>query len=252
MFWKQGPVPEADDIWVAGVDGCRAGWVAVIRNLSDPGDIRIRLFPAFAELLAFEPSITIIAVDMPIGLPDFIGPDGRGPEKAVRRHLGMRQSSVFSVPSRAAVYEEDYLMACETALKTSEPPRKVSKQCFYLFPKIREIDALMTPALEARVHEVHPELAFWRLNGETAMSLPKKVKSRANAEGLDQRRDLLVKHGLPASFLDQPPPRKCGRDDLLDAAANSLIAERVLRGVAEPFPSEPKQDVRGLRMAIWA
>ncbi|WP_420334529.1 DUF429 domain-containing protein [Roseibium sp.] len=245
-------MPENAGIWVAGVDGCKSGWVAVLRNLEEPAGLRLAVFPDFDGLLGYDPFLSIIAVDMPIGLPDMISPAGRGPEKAARRHLGERQSSVFSVPSRAAVYETDYRQACETAQRTSEPPRKVSKQCFYLFPKIREIDALMTPELEDRVFEVHPELAFWRLNGESEMQVPKKVKSRANSAGLDQRRDLLVSKGLPASFLDQQPPKGCGRDDLLDAAANSLIAERCLNGTAKPFPDPFRRDERGLRMAIWA
>lgn len=245
-------MPEEADIFVAGIDGCRVGWVAVIRSLQNPDAFTLKVFPAFADVLAHDPFLTVIAVDMPIGLPDFIAAEGRGPEKAARKHLGMRQSSVFTVPSRAAVHEEDYRAACETSLATSEPAKKVSKQCFYLFPKIREIDALMTPELEARVFEVHPELAFWRLNGEREMSLPKKVKSRANPDGLDQRRDLLVSHGLPQACLDQKPPRGCGRDDLLDAAANSLIAERIFRGKAQPFPENFQRDSKGLRMAIWA
>ncbi|MEP1574748.1 DUF429 domain-containing protein [Roseibium album] len=245
-------MPEDNDLWLAGVDGCKAGWAAVIRNLADPASIRLEIVPDFESLVNFSPSLGIIAVDMPIGLPDFISPGGRGPEKAARMHLGDRQSSVFAVPSRVAVYETDYSDACSSAFRTSEPPRKVSKQCFFLFPKIREIDALMTLDLEKRVYEVHPELAFWRLNGEREMSLPKKVKSRANPEGLDQRRDLLVRNGLPKEFLDQPPPKGCGRDDLLDAAANSLIAERIHLGLAAPFPEFPRRDDRGLRMAIWA
>ncbi|WP_421980140.1 DUF429 domain-containing protein [Roseibium sp.] len=245
-------MPESTGTWVAGVDGCKAGWVAVLRNLDDPAGLRLGVFPSFAGILAYDPFLAVIAVDMPIGLPERLDQTGRGPEKAARRHLGERQSSVFSVPSRAAVYETDYREACETAQKTSEPPRKVSKQCFYLFPKIREIDTLMTPELEDRVFEVHPELAFWRLNGEREMSLPKKIKSRANPDGLDQRRDLLVSKGLPAAFLDQQPPKGCGRDDLLDAAANSLIAECCLKGIAEPFPDPFRRDGRGLRMAIWA
>lgn len=245
-------MPENTGTWVAGVDGCKAGWVAVLRNLDDPAGLRLEVFPSFADILACDPFLAVIAVDMPIGLPERLDQTGRGPEKAARRHLGERQSSVFSVPSRAAVYETDYREACDVAQRTSEPPRKVSKQCFYLFPKIREIDALMTPELEDRVFEVHPELAFWRLNGEREMSLPKKVKSRANPDGLDQRRDLLVSKGLPASFLDQQPPKGCGRDDLLDAAVNSLIAECCLEGIAKPFPDPFRRDGRGLRMAIWA
>lgn len=245
-------MPERGPIWVAGVDGCKAGWVAVICRHGETADACLVVFSSFSEILDHTPAISVIAVDMPIGLPDRIGPGGRGPEKAARRHLGERQSSVFAVPSRAAVYAEDYAQACEIAQTTSEPPKKVSKQAFYLFPKIREIDGLMTPELEARVYEVHPELAFWRLNNCEAMSLPKKIKSRANGPGLDQRRDLLVSHGFERGFLDQTPPRGCGRDDLLDAAANCLIAGRIADGRAEPFPNAFQRDGKGLRMAIWA
>lgn len=238
--------------WIAGVDGCKAGWIAVLRDLDCPAEFKAQLFSSFSQVLECAPMLKVIAVDMPIGLPEFVGPKGRGPEKVVRKLLGERQSSVFSVPSRAAVYEDDYTDACEAAFKTSEPPRKVSKQCFYLFPKVRQIDAVMAPSLEARVFEVHPELAFWRLNGKVPMSLPKKVKSRSNASGLEQRRDLLVEHGVPAAFLDQIPPRGCGRDDLLDAAVNNMIAQRIFNGEAEAFPEKYERDPRGLRMAIWA
>ncbi len=245
-------MPETGPVRVAGVDGCKAGWIAVIRQLTEPVEVRLAVFSSFAEVLNYSPTISVIAVDMPIGLPDRIGAGGRGPEKAARRHLGERQSSVFAVPSRAAVYAEDYAQACKISQMTSEPPKKVSKQAFYLFPKIREIDGLMTPELEARVYEVHPELAFWRLNNCEAMSLPKKIKSRANGPGLDQRRDLLVSCGLGRDFLDQKPPRGCGRDDLLDAAANCLIAGRIASGSAEPFPNDFQRDGKGLRMTIWA
>lgn len=250
-------MPESDagpgkDIWVAGVDGCAAGWIALLRSLTDPADTRLHVFAEFSNLLDFEPFLQVIAVDMPIGLPDRIGSDGRGPEKSVRPNLGQRQSSVFSVPSRAAVYTKGYRDACAIALATSEPPKKISKQAFYLFPKIREIDALMTPDLESRIYEVHPELAFWRLNDKRAMELPKKIKGRANPDGLKQRRDLLVACGLDRGFLDQAPPKGCGRDDVLDAAVNCLIAEHIHAGKAEPFPKDYQRDARGLRIAIWA
>ena len=49
----------------------------------------------------------------------------------------------------------------------------------------------------ARVFEVHPELAFWRLNGDRALTEPKKVKSRPYEPGLALRRRLLIAAGLP-------------------------------------------------------
>src|SRR5579864_6074014 len=128
------------DTWLAGVDGCPAGWmVAFVRPSGD--EARVRVVARFMDVIAAHEAPSVIAVDMPIGLPDRIGPGGRGPEAAVRRLLGDRQSSVFSVPSRAAVEALDYLQACAIALATSDPPRKVSKQLFMIAPRIRELDA---------------------------------------------------------------------------------------------------------------
>ncbi|SDU38768.1 DUF429 domain-containing protein [Stappia sp. ES.058] len=236
---------------IAGVDGCKKGWIVVTRDLDGDTAPTIAVVPHFRDILADE-TLDVIAVDMPIGLPEKIGAGGRGPERCVRPHLGMRQSSVFSMPSRAAVFSDEYRKACETALATSDPPKKVSKQAFYLFPKIREIDALMTTELEARVYEVHPELAFWRLNGGAPMSLPKKVKSRANPAGLEERKTLLEANGFERAFLDQRPPKDAGVDDLIDACGSAAIAERIAKGQATPFPNAFERDAKGLRMAIWA
>ncbi|MES0869531.1 DUF429 domain-containing protein [Pseudovibrio sp. SCP19] len=239
-------------VCVAGVDGCKAGWIVVFRWVGSDRPSEVNIFPHFAELLASEFKPQKIAVDMPIGLPEQVGANGRGPEKAVRPLLGMRQSTVFSIPARAAIYCEDYREACSVALAHSTPPKKVSKQAFHIFPKIREIDQLMTPELEERVFEVHPEVAFWRLNGQEPISIPKKVKGSSYPAGLDARRDLLVQFDYTASFLDQKPPKGAARDDLMDAAVNAVIAERLLIGQAEPFPADFGRDERGLRMAIWA
>ncbi|HMN86915.1 MAG TPA: DUF429 domain-containing protein [Bauldia sp.] len=236
--------------FVAGVDGCPGGWAVVWRDADGSVPPVLEIVPAFAAILADLRRAAIVAVDMPIGLPERTGPGGRGPENAVRPLLGARQSSVFSVPSRRAVMETDYRAACAAALATSDPPRQVSKQCFHLFPKIREIDALMTPALEDRVYECHPELAFWRLNGNRPMALPKKVKGRPNPAGLAERRALLVAAGDDPAFLDERR-QGAGADDVLDAAVLGLTALRLLRGEAESFPPSPSRDVRGLRMAIF-
>lgn len=243
---------------VAGVDGCPAGWIAC---LLDPSGVRppeIVVVGRFADLLdRHDPAV--VAVDMPIGLPERIGPGGRGPERLVRPMLGERQSSVFSIPSRAAVEAGEglddragYAAACAAALATSEPPKKVSKQGFHLFPKIRELDRLLDPGLAERIVESHPEVAFTVLAGGRPMSLPKKVKNRPNPPGLDERRDLLARLGLPHTLTAAPPPRGAGPDDLLDACVLALVAVRVLRGEAVSFPAEPGRDGRGLPIAIRA
>jgi predicted RNase H-like nuclease len=249
-------------VTVAGVDGCKAGWVAVIR---DDAGTRAQVFGSFDALLAAIPDDAVVAVDMPIGLPDFTTKGGRGPEMLVRPLLGQRQSSVFSIPSRAAVHAEAaeftdleawyaaHRRSSEIAMRTSEPPRGVSIQAFGIFAKIREIDALMIsrPELRERVIESHPEVAFWRLNGGQAMRLPKKIKGRVNPDGMAERKTLLARVGHGRGFLDQPPPRGAAADDFLDACAMMLIAERHRRGETMSFPSPPGRDINGIPVAIW-
>lgn len=242
-----------DDVWLAGVDGCRTGWVvAFVRPAG--GDVRMDVLPRFADVLAAPEAPAIIAVDIPVGLPERVGHGGRAAENAIRPLLGARQSSVFSVPSRAAMAAGDYRDACGIALATSEPPRKISKQLFMIASKIREVDACLRAdrTAAARVREVHPELAFWRLNAERALDQPKKVKGRCYEPGLELRRRLLTAADLPAAVVNGAPPKGAGADDLLDALACAAIARRVHAGLARPFPAPPEHDAFGLPMAIWA
>jgi predicted RNase H-like nuclease len=241
------------EIWLAGIDGCPSGWIVAFLR-ADLNEVRVRLVARFIDVTAAPEAPAVIAIDIPIGLPERTGYGGRAAENAVRPLLGARQSSVFSVPSRAAIAAHDYREACRIALATSEPPRKVSKQLFMLAPKIREVDAALRAdaALSQRLFEVHPELAFWRLNGEQALSEPKKVKSRPYEPGLALRRQLLIKAGLPAEIVETSPPKGAGPDDLIDALACVVIAQRIYAGVARSFPDPPERDVFGLTMAIWA
>ena len=230
---------------VVGVDGCPGGWIAVRWGET----VSHHLCRSFAEVMAMDAAV--IAVDMPIGFPQG---SGRAAEREVRSRLGERQSSVFSVPSRAAVMCLDYREACAANLAASDPPKKVSKQIFHIFPKMREIDALITPELQSRVIEVHPELAFWAMNGETSVPLPKKVKGQPNAPGLELRKALLAKAGFPLADLPAASYRRAdvGADDLIDACACAWSAKRVLAGRSVSFPADPPRDARGLRMAISA
>jgi predicted RNase H-like nuclease len=239
--------------WLAGVDGCPAGWIVAFVQ-PEGGEARIRIVERFADVLAAPEQPAIVAIDVPIGLPERTGYGGRAAENAVRPLLGGRQSSVFSVPSRAAIYADEYRDACRVALATSDPPRAISKQLFMIAPKVREVDAVLRSDRTAArtVLEVHPEVAFWRLNGERALIEPKKVKSRCYGPGLALRRQLLVAAGISADAVHAPPPRGAGPDDLLDAFACAAVARRLHAGVARPFPDPPPRDSFGLPMAIWA
>lgn len=249
--------------FVAGVDGCPGGWLAVFVPYSSsgaqmeridarPDEARAVLVSRFSDIIDSDYAPAMIAVDIPIGLPERVTTGGRGCDVAARAVLGGRQSAVFSIPSRAAVMCTDYRSACAAALATSDPPRKVSKQAFNLFAKIREVDALLTPDRAERIVECHPEVAFWAMNGCAALDTPKKVKSRPNPEGLAQRRALLIQAGFKSAFVGGQPfkARDAGPDDLLDACAVAWTAVRLLRGEAVRFPDKPECDSAGLAMQI--
>lgn len=237
---------------VAGVDGCRSGWVCVLLDAAAGLPRRTFIAESFAAILALD-GLARIAIDIPIGIPAFTDRTGRLCDAALRRVLGARQSSVFAVPARAAFAEADYRRACEAAAAHSDPPRKVSKQCFNIFPKILEVDALMTPDLQMRVFECHPEGAFWAMNGERPLSEPKKLKSRTYGPGLALRRLLLAAEGFSPGFLEERhfSPSQAGEDDFLDACACAWTAARILSGRARRLPEEPRLDPKGLRMEIW-
>ncbi len=77
--------------------------------------MRVRVMPRFSDIADAPEKPAVIAIDMPIGLPERTGIGGRAAENAIRPLLGARQSSVFSVPSRAALEASDYREACGIA-----------------------------------------------------------------------------------------------------------------------------------------
>tara|TARA_R110002020_G_scaffold47752_5_gene136106 strand:- start:417 stop:1166 length:750 start_codon:yes stop_codon:yes gene_type:complete len=242
------PTPE---VTLAGVDGCRTGWIALVRV---PGEPRPQLLvrARFADLVEELGPGAIVAVDMPMGLPERISGPGRGPEQAIRPYLGARQSSVFSIPARAAVEAQTYLEACALARETSDPPKKVSRQAFFLFGKILEIDRVLRadPAARDRIFECHPEFAFCRLNGMAAMATPKKIKGVVNPAGIAERIAVLARHGINPEIFAAGPPRGAAMDDLVDAAVNLVMAARHAAGLTAPFPAEPARDPHGILIAI--
>ncbi len=239
---------------VAGVDGCRAGWVCVMRQVEPPFQERAFLARNFQEILDRADAPSIVAIDVPIGFPERITGAGRECDQAARKVLGKRASCVFAPPARSALSETDYRLACAAALAASDPPRQISKQMFHLFPKIREVDSVITPDLQDRVFECHPEVAFWAMNGREPLQEPKKLHGRKHPPGLQKRRTLLTACGFSEAFLRAVSFGRAaaGPDDFLDACACCWTAVRIYRGEAIRFPPRPASDAKGLRMLIVA
>jgi len=112
----------------------------------------------------------------------------------------------------------------------------LSKQTFNLIPKIRELDALMTPERQRTVVEAHPELGFARLRGEPCLA------SKRTVEGREERRALI-------RLSIERPPRGAAWDDVLDACALVPTARRLRTGTVARL-GDGTTDVKGLRCEI--
>jgi predicted RNase H-like nuclease len=215
-------VTQRSPLRIAGIDGCRAGWVIA----HDEG------WDVVATLAEVIGDLDVIGIDMPIGLPPSWG---RVADTEARRFLRGRASTVFPTPPRSLVAHTDYAVA--NAVSKREHGRGLTKQTFFLFPKIAEVDALADPRQPDRLVEIHPECAFARMCG--APLPPKRTPAGGAA-----RRDALERH------LGTVPARRQGVDehDVLDAHAVLWSARRFAAGAAVAFGGE--HDARGLPMRI--
>jgi predicted RNase H-like nuclease len=198
----------------------------------------VRVFTSLEELIKATNTATAVCVDIPIGLSD----DGRRQaDTEARRYIGARRSSVFPPPPRALLAAGGDYQALNAQAKQIRAG--LSRQTYNILPKMREADAVMTAALQARVRESHPEVSFRTLKGE-ALRHAKRTR-----EGKGERLDLLTSVFGP-SAPDWRAPRGAALDDLYDAAVLAWTAGRVARGEARTLPATPEFDARGLRMEI--
>ena len=231
-----------------GVDGCRGGWVVAASDglLSD---LSFTVVDDLAPVIArVEDASALIAIDIPIGLRD----DGpRACDLAARRWLGRpRASSVFPAPCRAALAATTYRRACGLSRRALGVALTI--ECFNILPKIRHVDSMITPGRQAFVREVHPELVF-------AILSPR-------GRGLVEPKRTVAGERLRLRLLRRVAPRfdpgavrarlglsRVARDDVIDAVACLVAAQRIALGQAVVLPDDiVEHDARGLRMEIVA
>lgn len=199
-----------------GIDGCRSGWIAAIDKSGN--QIEWILRPKVADILKELPKNSTILVDMIIGLPDKAHPY-RECDQLARKLLSPHRSRVFPAPPREALAASSYSEACKLARAATG--KAISKQCWHLFPKIRELDTISDP----RIRESHPEVVFSRLNGGRPIVSRKKTMAGQN------ERLRLLKIALPESidaYLNADIEIDGGHylpDDCIDALALCLAAK---------------------------
>ncbi|MBS2097810.1 DUF429 domain-containing protein [Carboxylicivirga linearis] len=164
---------------IAGVDGCRYGWiVAYYAN----NQYQIEIFPSISQMMQNIPPMERILIDMPMGIssPGF----PRTIDATLRKHLPQRASTVFNVPCKAAVYEDDFTKAKQ--LNIAIEGKSLSIQTLNIKHKIKELDEYLALSQHQTIFiESHPELCFKHLNKEILLS------KKSTTKGLQERLDVL-------------------------------------------------------------
>lgn len=225
-----------------GVDGCRAGWIAVTRVGAALG---YAIFPTLRAVLDAHPGGGPVFVDIPIGLPS-AGTPIRPCDRLARQILGPgRRASVFPVPCREAVHAPSAAVARRVNVRTLG--RSVNAQTWNICGKIAEVDRLLRADSRARrrVREAHPELCFWGLNGGRAMRWAKGTPA-----GQRERLAVLARHEPGARRLLRAVLASTRRsdvqaDDVLDALVLFVAAAAPAARLAR-LAGQPARDERGL------
>jgi predicted RNase H-like nuclease len=206
---------------VAGIDGTKGGWVAIVLEGGKVVADRVLrpIETQFEELSDAE----ILAIDAPVGF----GP--RAADAAAREYLVCAASTVFTTPARH-ILEGPF-----------GPGRGVSAQAHALGARILHVTRVAEE--DDRIHEVHPEVSFRAMNDGQSLLHRKKA-----AGGALERLALLERHGIALGSLAESA--SVPLDDVLDAAAAAWTANRIALGVASTLPAPPEV-VAGRAVAIW-
>lgn len=231
-------MPPGSEFTFAGADGCRRGWVFVYQI---DGKLDTMVTTTVREALSRLPPETVLAIDIPIGLPR----SGDRPCcKQARRLLQTRRSSVFPVPVRSCIGARTHEEAKDMHYRADG--RRISAQAWAILPKIREVDELMRTdhSLRQRIDEMHPEVSFCRWGGQ-----PMKHRKTRKLGYLE--REALIDSVWPGERdrLCRNVRGEASRDDFNDAFAALWTARRITDGTAVHLMS-PENDQEGLPMRI--
>lgn len=227
-----------------GVDGCRAGWIAVA--ITGTGEHSHLVAASIGEVARRYPA-ALILVDVPIGLRE-AERDERRCDVEARTKLGPRSSSVFPAPCRPALGLKTYKAA--SAENHRRTGRRLSKQSFNITPRILDVEEYLRRswATGPVVREMHPEVCFWGLAARPT------THAKRTAEGAAERLAILARHlptapAIVAEVTSAHRKNALRPDDVIDALVGAVTARLGIEKLLT-LPETPERDSRGLRMEM--
>jgi len=166
---------------LAGVDACKGGWI-VARSLSWPCREApcLAVCPDFRAVIALTPDCQRVAVDIPIGIPS--GKQIRRCDQEAKDFLRANDhnpAAVFFTPPRECLPAENAkeFQRLHGLTRTTGAGYPV----WGFMKKVKEANESMTPKLQGRIIEFHPELAWLRVAG-------RNLSSKHEDEGIAERK----------------------------------------------------------------
>ena len=229
-----------------GIDGCRAGWIAISLDDESAG---YWLLESDQQLKEYFEEFDRIFIDVPIGLTEeeYV----RECDDELRDILGPNyQASVFNPPIRPALYSPTYAEASMTSYEITG--KKISTQAWNITPNIKTVDQFLQSdeELKDKVFESHPELLFRILNGNNSI-----LQKKATKKGLRHRLKLLKDRSEYADdffrdIKEEYRRNQVDEDDIVDAMVLGWFALQSTENEMQTLPENPPTDSAGLPMAI--
>ena len=211
---------------VAGVDGCRGGWIIVY---CDNNSFHGEMLKDIEDLLEFQcnKNIERIAIDIPMGLPTK-EKNYRNVDKIAKELLKKKRSSVFFAPIADIVnikekydYQADYEEICKESKNLTG--KKISRQIFCIFNKLKDVEKHLKQMQQNNIIEFHPELCW------------KNIKSsKKKASGYKERVkeisfELNITEDYIDNFIKDIRNNRCSliaKDDVVDALCGLIVAKK--------------------------
>ena len=222
---------------IAGGDWFHGRWLVALEH--GRGVTSLREMRNLGEVLDWK-ELGVLVIDIPIGLPER---GSRSCDTLARGAIRPRGSSLFPAPIRPVLNATTHKEACR--IFESIEGKRCSIQAFSIYSIIAGVDRHISPEIQGRIREGHPELSFAYMNGGVGLAYAK-----SKPEGQQKRIELLEPHfpGLRGHIARLRQRR--ATIDLLDAFSMLWTARRVRAGEAISIPDRPEYDSRGLRMEI--
>ena len=219
---------------VIGIDGCKAGWI-IAKTLEDKS-ISFQIIKNLNDDYLKESNVSLIGIDIPLRLSSTVK---RLAEIEARVLLKNRACTIFSPPTLNALTAKNYIDACKINFK--ECGKKISKQSWNLFPKIKEAQEFLEnkSIIELGVFEVHPELSFMAMNDMNLIRASKKT-----VIGREIRIKLIQKFFPKFSFESVRNKYKKNQvldDDILDSVSVLWSTQRIVDNIAQFVPKDSKK-----------